>query len=141
MPEIIKEIFDKDGNFVRRDVSFVCDGPSLTKQSESDSCDVNKIMKQYERTGYLPPSSDPGFFADVSTVPDYQAALAIVARAEEVFSSLPAEFRAKLDNDPAKYLAWVADPVNHAEMVKLGMIVEPAAPAPVVSAPPAAAGT
>lgn len=138
MGEIVKEFFDKDGNFVRRSVSFVCDGPSMTKQSESDACDVNKIMKQYERTGYLPPADDLGFYADVSSVPDYQAALAIVEKASFVFDSLPGEFRARMDNDPAKYLAWVADPANRAEMVKLGMIVEAVAapvavPVPVVA--------
>lgn len=133
MPEIVKEIFDKNGVFVRRDVSFVCEGPSMTKQSEADACDINKIMKQYERTGYLPPADNLGFYADVSDVPSYQAALAVVEKAEAVFMSLPGDFRAKLDNDPAKYLAWVADPANRDEMIKLGMIV-----APVVAAPAAA---
>lgn len=140
MGEIVKEFFDDNGVLIRRAVSFVCDGPSLTKQSESDACDINKLMKNYERTGVPPPMGDPGFYADVSSVPDYQRAIAIVEQAHEVFASLPAEFRARLDNDPAKYLEFVADPANRPEMIKLGMIVE-SKPVPVtdpaVSASPA----
>lgn len=125
MGEVI--VIREDGS---RDVQFICEGPSLTKQSEAEACDVNKIMKKYERTGYLPPSGDPGYYADVSSVPDYQAALAIVERASVVFDSLPGEFRARMDNDPAKYLAWVGDPANRDEMVKLGMV--DAVPEPAV---------
>ena len=34
----------------------VCEEKSLTRQSEAESCDINQIMKRYEKTGVLPRS-------------------------------------------------------------------------------------
>lgn len=120
MPEIIK--VRDDGT---RDVSFVCEGVSLTKQSEAAACDINRIMAKYERDGVISHvSENVGFYADVSNVPDYQGALAIVEKAEAMFSSIPAEIRARFDNDPQLFLDFVSNPLNKSELVKLGFLKE-----------------
>lgn len=38
----------------------------MTHQSHADSCDINKIIKQYDRTGVLPPAAHPPQYGDVS---------------------------------------------------------------------------
>lgn len=141
MPEVI--VVRADGS---RDVSFICEGESLTKQSEAPACDINRIMAKYEKSGIITHlNENPGFFADVSSMPDYMGALAIVDKASAVFAALPAELRARFENNPALYLEFATNPANREEMITLGMInpppppVGPVPPIPVVPAAPAAA--
>lgn len=105
---------------------------SLTKQGDKDSCDVNQIMKRYEKTGILPPYTTPGYFADVSEFGDFHRVTEVVRQTQEIFMQTPAEFRASFDNDVANFVNWATDPVNAAE-VKL--MIEGAEKAPVVPAP------
>lgn len=48
-----------------RVLSSVC-GVSMTHQSHKDLCDINKIVKRFERTGELPPPTREAQYADVS---------------------------------------------------------------------------
>ncbi|MEM2002562.1 MAG: hypothetical protein QXT77_07965 [Candidatus Methanomethylicaceae archaeon] len=38
----------------------------MTHQSHADSCDINNIIRRFDRTGVLPPSDRPQQFADVT---------------------------------------------------------------------------
>lgn len=54
--------------FSRYRVEFKSDMESMTHQSHAESCDINKIIAQYDRTGLIPPDPrgrDPQY-ADVS---------------------------------------------------------------------------
>lgn len=42
--------------------------PSKTHQSHAESCDVNRIIDQYARTGQLPPEKIPKQYGDVSNL-------------------------------------------------------------------------
>lgn len=99
-------------------------GPSLTRQSELKSADINLIMAKFEKTGVLPPATREGFFADVSTVGDYRDALDRVKMADGYFLNLPPKIRAKFENDPAVFLDFVSDPANLPEIEELGLIVK-----------------
>jgi len=96
--------------------------PGRTKQSHKDECDINYIMRKFEKTGQLPDmiKSNPSY-GDFSNVPDYQAALGMVEHAKEQFNALSAKVRARFNNDPSQFLAFATDPRNGAEMVKLGL--------------------
>lgn len=121
MTVIVKE--RADGS---RSVGLLCEDPSLTKQSERDACDINKIMAQYERSGVLKHVAlNSGFYADVSSVPDYQAAFDVVAAADTLFASLPADIRARFNNNPGDYLDFVSNPANRDELIKMGVIQPP----------------
>lgn len=117
-------------------------GPSLTRQSEANACDINKIMKKYEKTGILPQRDRPLMFADVSTVGDYRSALHSVRRAEELFAAQPAEVRRKFDNDPALFLDFCSNPKNRDEMKDLGLLEKDPDPIPftIVGDPTGGAG-
>lgn len=116
------------------DVGLLCDDPSLTKQADAAACDINKIMAKYERSGLLlHVNQNQAMYADVSSVPDYQGALEIVRKADDMFASLPAEIRAKFDNDPAEYLRFVSDPANKDTMDKLGMLAKAEVPPPALA--------
>lgn len=112
-------------------------GASRTRQSEAEACDINAIMRRYEKTGVLPVEGREAFFADVSNMPDYRTALDHVHEARRYFMTLPADVREKFGNDPAGFLDFVADPDNRDEMVELGLLEEDATVVPpVVEEPP-----
>lgn len=82
----------------------------MTRQSEAEACDINKIMARFDTTGVLPPNvlRDGAVFADVSDCGDYREALDRVKRADAYFMQLPAAVRAEFANDAAKFLDYVA---------------------------------
>lgn len=122
MPNVINEVLDKDGNVLRRKVSFICEGESRTKQSMKDECDINNIMKRYERTGLITHlEKRQQYFADVSSVPDFAQAISVVDAAHKMFMSLPANIRKHFENDPAQYVEFCADPSNLEKMREMGI--------------------
>lgn len=116
----LKKILTRnDRNRVR--VQF--EGPTLTKQSFKDECDVNNIMKKFEKTGLLTHTTKyQGKYADFTKVTDYQSALNTVIEANDAFDSLPSKLRARFANDPAEFLAFVENPNNREEAKKLGLL-------------------
>lgn len=113
-----------DPNY-RADISFEGE-VSLTKQSEAEACDINVIMKRYEATGFLPQSDGrTPQYGDFSTMETFQEALHIVSSANASFYALPAEIRARFQNDPAQFLGYVEegmrDPKVNQELVDMGL--------------------
>jgi len=108
------------GGRVRRPTVPV--GPSLTRQAEAASCDINTILAKYAKTGLLEHVNRfQGDYADVSPFPDFHTAQNMVLRAHDAFSSLPSGLRNHFDNDPGKFMDFVNDPKNSEEMVKMGL--------------------
>ncbi len=103
-----------------------CSGDKrLTKQSFKDECDINNIMKKYRKTGQLDPASmnqRQEIFADVSEFGDFQEMQNKIQKAEEAFSTLSSELRARFQNDPAQLLEFVSDRSNLDEARELGII-------------------
>lgn len=121
----------------RRPVSLVNDLPSLTKQSEKDACDINRIMRRYEATGMLEHTSRiQGVFSDVSDAVDYQSALHVVDSATNAFYSLSAKVRKRFNNNPAELLDFVRNPANRKEALDLGLLREQQVELPLAPPPP-----
>ncbi len=118
-----------------------------TKQSFVAECDVNNIMRQYEKTGVIDHFNtyhgDYGDFVDVDT---YHASLNGIIAAQEAFGTIPAKIRARFNNDPATFLEYAQNPENMGELVKMGLArttpavaePQPVNPQPPVTAPAAA---
>jgi len=97
--------------------------PTLTKQSFKDECNINNIVAKYMRTGQCTHlNSHKPRYIDCVGVADYQDALAIVAAAQREFDALPAKVRARFANDPCAMVAFVDDPKNLDDAVKLGLL-------------------
>lgn len=113
----------------RVSVPLVCTAAEdRTQQSFKDECNINVLMKRYEKTGILPQGRDiPMQYADVSAI-DFQSSMDRVALVRGVFSQLDARTRLRFENDPEQMLEFVANPDNAAEAVKLGLL-EPRAKA------------
>jgi len=103
-------------------VQLVCKGPSRTKQSFKEECDINSILKRFEKTGELTHlmKAEPKFgeFADVGT---FHQAMGVVALANEQFAALSAHVRKRFNNNPEEFLEFTGNPENAQEMVKLGL--------------------
>jgi phage internal scaffolding protein len=126
----------------RKRVSLDTGKESMTQQNFKKECDINNIMRKYQKTGLVDHVAKyQGDYSDVSNVPTYHEALGIIQSAHTAFDSLPSNIRKKFENDPGKFLAFVDDPANVDEMREMGLLnpvqVEqaPAAAPPVVDPP------
>lgn len=125
-------------------VKHMPEGLSMTKQSHKDECDINKIVKSYQRSGFDPfvvPQAQ--FSGEIVAISDtnFHEAMEVVAKANEAFDSMPSVLRKRFQNDPAQLLAFLQDSANLDEAVKLGLVVKqpeavpqekPVEPAPAV---------
>jgi phage internal scaffolding protein len=98
-------------------------------------------LKKFKRTGELThlATHNPRY-GDFDTDLDYLEASTRVLSAQADFAELSAEIRAKMENDPAKLLAFMADPENIEEMRELGLVLPETAPEPSAMADPPATG-
>lgn len=90
---------------------------SRTKQSDAEGCDINNILRGQAQ----PMIRDNPIFGDFADAPSYHEAMNLVRFAQEQFDSLPAQARARFNNDPETFLGFVNDPKNEKEMIELGL--------------------
>jgi len=86
---------------------------SLTQQQFKDECDMNRIVKNAMRG--IPPkhlNQRVPQYGDFSNIPDLSSAYDAIERAESAFSSLPAELRRELDNDPRNVTQLTEDQIK-----------------------------
>lgn len=106
----------------RKRVPYRTTGESLTKQSFKQDCDINNIMRQFERTGIIDHVNKfAGNYGHMPSEIDYQAACNQMITAQNMFDSLPSKIRQHFHNDPAKFLAAASDPERREEMIELGL--------------------
>lgn len=112
-----------------------CEDEHLTQQQFAEDCDLNVLAHRFGLTGKPLPveALDPSFYGDMSNVPDLRTALDLVNDAKNKFMDLPSRIRTRFDNSPAKLWAFVNDPDNAEESVRLGLLK----PMPQNETPPA----
>jgi phage internal scaffolding protein len=94
----------------------------FTEQSYKDECDVNNIIRKYDKTGRLEHVNKMEYkYGDV-TGADFKKAADLVAGARSSFEDLPSDVRKKFKNDPGRFLEFFEDPKNRDEAIKLGLI-------------------
>lgn len=110
---------------------------TMTKQSFKDECDINTILLKYQKTGFMDPAMvrARGSFGDFTSYDDYHSSLNQILEAQDAFEALPSSMRKRFGNDPGELLAFLEDPANNEEAVKLGLRQAPPPPQP--EAPPA----
>lgn len=102
-------------------VPLTCEDVSLTKQSMSEECDINYILRKYQKTGVVDHFKKHEGRYDIFAPVDFHEAMNIVADAQSMFSELPSSVRSKFDNDPGTFLNFANNPANHDAMVELGL--------------------
>lgn len=126
-----KPIIQTRDNYIRPKKVFTQE--SRAQQQFKDECDINSILRRFEKTRTLPIVDTPPSFGDFSNVPSFTEALNLLNDARESFMDLSAVQRAHFDNDPAKFLDFCSNPANADKLVELGFMVRPA---PTPEAPP-----
>lgn len=104
---------------------IIC-GPGKTKQSFANETNINTIVARYQKTGMISRVEDnPGIFADVSKIEDYQGMVSKIRFAQESFEQLPPALRKRFGNDPGRLVEFVSDSENIEEAIKLGILPKP----------------
>lgn len=99
-----------------------CEDVSLAVQSERDEVDINTIVRRFGLTGELPHDLRAPTYGDFTEVRDYHTAMNAVSKANEAFDRMPADVRAKFNNDPALFVDFCSDPKNADAMKDMGLL-------------------
>ena len=108
-----------------RDSDLVCLDPSLAQQSFKDDADINVMLEKFKVTGQMPSGVIMPSYGDFSSIGDYRSAVDAIKRASDSFMDMPANIRARFDNDPQKFLEFCADDTNREEAARLGLVPKP----------------
>jgi len=112
--------YDKDA--ASNESGLACEEPSLAQQHFKDECDINNILRQFNITGLLPESPLSPRYGDFTGIGDYHTALNRVIAAQDEFEALPAQIRARFDNDPAQLIEFLENSENRPEAEELGLV-------------------
>lgn len=114
---------------IGKSVAVVCLAEEdLTVQGDKDEADINVMLKRFGVTGQIRTVDRQALQGDFSDAPDLQTALNRVRAAEREFLNLPAELRAKLNNDPSQVEGWLSQDENRDEAIRLGLVDKPLPP-------------
>jgi len=114
--------YNYDRDAASNESGLACEEPSLTQQHFKDETDINNILRQFNITGLLPEAPLSPRYGDFTGIVDYHSALNAVIAAEDDFMTLPAQLRARFENDPAQLIEFLDNSANYDEAVKLGLI-------------------
>jgi phage internal scaffolding protein len=112
--------YDKDA--ASNESGLACEEPSLAQQHHKDECDINTILEKFNITGLLPESPLSPRYGDFTGIGDYHTALNRVIAAQDEFEALPAQIRARFDNDPAQLIEFLENSDNRSEAEELGLV-------------------
>ncbi len=86
----------------------VTSGVGRTKQSMRDECNVNLIVANFTKTGFLGHlAQGVPEFVDVSEMTDYRSVIEQVRSVEKYFAGLPAEVRTAFGNDAVDFMQYL----------------------------------
>jgi len=114
--------YNYDTDAASNESGLHCEDASLAQQHFKDECDINNILRQFNITGLLPEAPLSPRYGDFTGIGDYHTALNQVIAAEDEFMSLPANIRARFENDPAQLIEFLDKPENKDEAIKLGLV-------------------
>lgn len=112
--------YDRDAASVES--GLLCEDESLAIQSAAEEADINTIVRRFGLTGQLPGQVAIPRYGDFTGVPDFHTAMNLIRQTQDEFMRLPAEVRARFDNDPQKVMEFLEDDRNREEAVKLGLV-------------------
>lgn len=123
----LRSLHNYDTDAASNESGLACEEPSLAQQHYKDECDINTILERFNITGVLPQVALSPRYGDFTGIGDYHTALNRVLAAQEEFDALPAQIRAKFNNDPAQLIEFLEDENNRPEAEELGLVEKAAA--------------
>lgn len=107
---------------LRRRVQHDCSEPKVTDQSHQKSADINIIVQQFLKTGYLQPPAQPPIYADLIGMPSLGQAHTALQDAKTAFLRLPSSIRANMGHDYKNLENWLKDAKNWKTAEKHGLL-------------------
>jgi phage internal scaffolding protein len=114
--------YNYDRDIASVESGLLCEDESLAIQSAAEEADINTIVRRFGLTGQLPGQVAVPRFGDFTNVPDFQTAMNLIRETQNEFMRLPAEIRARFDNDPQRVIDFLEDDRNRDEAIKLGLV-------------------
>jgi len=109
----------------RRRVQTPVGTRTKTEQQHENECNINTIMRKMHAQGIIPHYETGGNFGDFTSIDDFQTAQNRIIAANNDFMALPAELRAKFDNDPGQLLQFLENPDNREACQEMGLLAPP----------------
>jgi len=104
-------------------VRFTSKKPSRTKQNHKGECDINQIIKKFQKTGQLEHvKTNPQIYGNFTDPITYHDAMNLVSSANQQFEGLSSAVRERFDNNPAKFLEFATNGRNAEEMAQMGLM-------------------
>lgn len=104
---------------------------SRTRAEFQDECNINMIMKRYEKTGVITHySKRQPVYLNLDESIDFHHSMNLFVQAEAAFMRLPATVRKRFGNDAAEFVKFAEVPENLDQMRAWGL-------APPAEEPPA----
>lgn len=123
---VVRGAYAYDADSVSRETGLaIDDAESVVQQQFAEECDINTIVKRFGITGELPNGVAMPLSGDFTGVTDFQTAMQLIRQAQESFYELPAEVRARFANNPADVIAFLDNPANRDEAIRLGLVAKP----------------
>ena len=117
--------YDKDA--ASNESGLHCEDASLAQQHYKEECDINTILEKFNITGMLPENTLSPRYGDFTGIGDYHTAMNRVIAVQEEFEALPAQIRARFNNDPAQLIEFMENSDNRPEAEELGLVEKVAA--------------
>lgn len=125
----LRSSFNYDRDVVSNETALECLDESKAIQSAEEESNINTIVRRFGISGELPNQVAMPQSGDFTNIPDFHTAMNLVRQAQEEFVRVPAEIRARFNNDPGRFMDFFEDPANYDEALKLGLVnVRPVPP-------------
>jgi len=112
--------YDKDA--ASNESGLHCEDASLAQQHYKEECDINTILEKFNISGMLPEQPLSPRYGDFTGISDYHTAMNRVIAAQDEFEVLPAQIRARFNNDPAQLIEFLENSDNRPEAEQLGLV-------------------
>jgi phage internal scaffolding protein len=123
----LRTMYNYDTDAASNESGLACEEPTLAQQHFKDECDINTILEKFSITGILPEAPLSPRYGDFSGISDYHTAMNRVLAVKDEFESLPAQIRARFNNDPTELIEFLNDDNNRPEAEELGLVEKVAA--------------
>lgn len=94
---------------------------SLTKQSQIDEADINKIISRHTNTGVLADLDKLERVYGEITATDLLTANTMLKDAHEAFMEIPSAIRSEFDQNVGAFIDYATDPENITQMREWGL--------------------
>lgn len=121
-PPFLRSPYNYDRNQVSDETGLSCDDESLAIQSAAEEANINTIVRRFGLTGQLPDQVAMPRSGDFTNVPDFHTAMNLIRTTQEEFLKVPAEIRARFQNDPQQFMNFIEDANNREEARKMGLL-------------------